>query len=101
MTYRALSIDDIAQKTSAVFKRYGVRRVAVFGSSARGEMRKGSDVDLLVDIDPMSSGLVFVDLKRTLENALGRKVDLISFNSLAYSDMRDEILTDAKVIYEK
>jgi len=101
MTYRALSIDDIAQKTSAVFKRYGVKRVAVFGSSARGEMRKGSDVDLLVDIDPMSSGLVFVDLKRTLENALGRKVDLISFNSLAYSDMRDEILTDAKVIYEK
>ena|SRR5450756_2070005 len=101
MTYRALSIDDIAQKTSAVFKRYGVKRVAVFGSSARGEMRKGSDVDLLVDIDRMSSGLIFVDLKQTLENALGRKVDLISFNSLAYSDMRDEILTDAKVIYEK
>jgi predicted nucleotidyltransferase len=36
-----------------------------------------------------------------LQNKLKRKVDLITYNSLAYSDLKDSILEDAKVIYEK
>lgn len=101
MIYKALSIDDIAEKCSASFKKYGVRMAAVFGSCARGEMQRGSDVDLLIDIGPLTSGLIFVDLKGSLENALRRKVDLISFNSLEFSNMRNEIMTNSKVIYEK
>lgn len=63
-------------------------------------MHRGSDIDILVDVSNLSSGLVFVELKRKLESILKRKVDLISFNSLDYSDKKNEILSEAKVIYE-
>ena len=101
MEYKPLSIDYISQKLIPVFQEFEVNRAAVFGSCAKGEMRRGSDVDILVDINNSTSGLVFVDLKRRLEGVLKRKVDLISFNSLNYSDIKEEILIDAKVIYEK
>jgi len=101
MPYKALSIDDITEKAIIVFERYNVNKAAVFGSCARGEMQRGSDIDILVDISSYTSGLAFVELKRKPENLLKRKVDLISFNSLNYSDKKNEILSEAKVIYEK
>jgi predicted nucleotidyltransferase len=58
-------------------RRYPIRRMALFGSWARGEAREDSDVDVLVDVDP-SIGLRFVELGEELEKALGRRVDLVS-----------------------
>lgn len=57
--------------------RYPIRRLALFGSWARGEAREDSDVNVLVEVDP-SIGLRFVDLGEELERALGRRVDLVS-----------------------
>lgn len=101
MQYKPLSIDEISAKVMSVLEKYNIKKAAVFGSCARGEMRRGSDIDLLVDASGVISGLDFVELKRKLENILGRKVDLISYNSLNYSNMKDSILSEAKVIYEK
>jgi predicted nucleotidyltransferase len=58
-------------------RSYPIRRMALFGSWARGEAREDSDVDVLVEVDP-SIGLRFVDLGEELEKALGRRVDLVS-----------------------
>ena len=58
-------------------RRYPIRRLALFGSWARGEAREDSDVDVMVEVDP-SIGLGFVDLGDELERALGRRVDLVS-----------------------
>jgi predicted nucleotidyltransferase len=58
-------------------RRYPIRRMALFGSWARGEAREDSDVDVLVEVDP-SIGLRFVDLGDELEKVLGRRVDLVS-----------------------
>lgn len=101
MPYKSLSTNDIANKTGMVFEKYNVSKASVFGSCARGEMKRGSDIDILIDINNLKSGLIFVELKRKLENKLKRKVDLISFNSLDYSDRKSEILFESKVIYEK
>jgi uncharacterized protein len=62
-------------------RRFGVRDLALFGSVARGEETEGSDIDILVDVDP-GIGLDFVTLANTLEIALGRRVDLVSTRSL-------------------
>lgn len=56
---------------------YPIRRLALFGSWARGEAQEDSDVDVLVEVDP-SIGLRFVELGDQLERALGRRVDLVS-----------------------
>ena len=56
---------------------YPIRRMALFGSWARGDAREDSDVDVMVDVDP-SIGLGFVELGDRLERALGRRVDLVS-----------------------
>lgn len=101
MEYKALSVPDITKRVRAAFQRFDIQKAAVFGSSARGEMHRGSDVDILIDLGDYSSGLIFVDIKRSLEHALRRKVDLISFQSLEYTNMKDEILSEAQVIYEK
>ena len=57
--------------------RYPIRRLALFGSWARGAASCSSDVDKLVEVDA-SIGLRFVDLAAELEKALGRRVDLVS-----------------------
>jgi len=62
-------------------RRYPIQRMALFGSWARGEAREDSDVDVVVEVDP-SIGLRFVDLGNELEQALGRRVDLVSRRSI-------------------
>ena len=101
MEYRPINIDEVITKISPVLEKYNIKKAAVFGSCARAEMCRGSDVDILIDASTISSGLTFVEIKRKLENVLGRKVDLISYNSLNYSNFKDSILKEAMVIYEK
>jgi predicted nucleotidyltransferase len=57
--------------------RYGVKRLALFGSFVRGEQGPGSDVDAVVELEhPL--GFDFVDLVERLEGLVGRKVDLLT-----------------------
>ncbi|TAL22248.1 MAG: nucleotidyltransferase [Nitrospirae bacterium] len=59
--------------------KYGVERIVLYGSFAKGTQRKKSDIDILVDIR-RSIGLEFVSLADRLEEILGRKVDVATYN---------------------
>jgi len=60
-------------------RKYGVQRIAVFGSFAKGTPRLRSDIDILVETKhPL--GFEFVSLADDLERALGRKVDIATFD---------------------
>ena len=62
-------------------RRFGVRRIGVFGSVARGEEDAGSDVDILVELaEPI--GWELLDLRERLEEVLGRHVDLVTAGAL-------------------
>jgi uncharacterized protein len=63
---------------------YGVTRVALYGSYARGTPTAQSDIDLLVELS-RPPGLEFVSLALYLESRLGRKVDLATFDDLRRS----------------
>jgi predicted nucleotidyltransferase len=78
----------------------GITRLSLFGSMARGEIDPGSDVDLLVEIDPASHFSLFelVDLQEILEAVLGRRAHF-AFASKLRPWLREEILQEAISIY--
>jgi predicted nucleotidyltransferase len=65
------------QKHRLHLNSLGVKSLAVFGSVARGEARKDSDVDILVEFDGAVTFDRFMDTKFYLEELLGRPVDLV------------------------
>ncbi len=91
------AFDRIKSKIISVLKRYGVLRAAVFGSFARGENKKNSDLDLLVELKGKKSLLDLAGLKIELEELLKRKVDLLTYNSL-HPLLKDKILKEQKII---
>jgi len=83
-----------------VLKRFGVKRASLFGSSARGEDREDSDIDILVEFEVGKSLLDLAGLKIELEEVLGRRVDLLTFNSL-HPHLKDKILRSRSRFYEE
>ena len=71
----------LSQNKGQLENRFKVRRMALFGSYARGDQKPESDVDILVDIDP-SVGLEFVTLAEQIEQLLGLPVELVSRRSI-------------------
>jgi predicted nucleotidyltransferase len=65
---------------AAICRKYGVRKLELFGSAARGDFDSESDVDLFFEFDANPSALAdrFFGLMEELEQLLGRKVDLVS-----------------------
>jgi predicted nucleotidyltransferase len=78
--------------------KYGVSSLAVFGSYARGEARRDSDVDMLVAFSRRVSLLTLIALERELSELLGRKVDLQTVEGLS-PYLRDRILKERQVVY--
>ncbi|MGH9204506.1 MAG: nucleotidyltransferase family protein, partial [Vicinamibacterales bacterium] len=72
----------------------GARNVRVFGSVARGESRTESDLDLLVDMERGRTLLDLVGLWQDLEEALGKRIDVVSEGGLS-PHLRDRILSEA------
>lgn len=86
-------LNDIKNKLLPVLKEAGVIRSAIFGSYARGENNEDSDIDILVDLPKGKSLLDLVRLERRLEQALGKKVDLLTYNSV-HPFLKDYIQKD-------
>ena len=80
-----------------ILRSYGVKRAAVFGSFATGNATEDSDVDLLIDV-PEGMGLGIVDLELSLEGALGRKVDLVSYDFID-KYIKKRVMQEMKPIY--
>jgi len=91
-------MDKIKKMSIPILKRNGVVKAGVFGSVARGEQKKSSDIDILVEFD--GSLLDLVRIERELQEKLGRKVDLLTYNSIS-PYLKERILKDEVRIYEK
>ncbi|MEA5533888.1 nucleotidyltransferase family protein [Crocosphaera sp. XPORK-15E] len=66
------------------FKKLGVRRFGLFGSFVKDQVNEDSDVDILVMFEPaLKTFNNFMELSIFLEDLLGRKVDLITIESLS------------------
>jgi predicted nucleotidyltransferase len=88
--------DALAQ----ICRRYSVRELSVFGSTARGDARPGSDIDLMVEFEPSARIGVFrfMTFSGELESLLGEKVDLVTKTGLK-PWIRPQALKDARLLY--
>jgi len=86
MATAATNRDDVIERCRQAepeIRRMGVRRIALFGSMARGEAAADSDVDLLVEFEPGGKSFDrFLALSELLERLLGRRVDLVTTEAL-------------------
>ncbi len=81
-------------------RRFRVRRLAVFGSALRAELRPESDLDILVEFEPEARvGLRFITLQTELSSLLGRRVDLLTAGFLS-PHLRPRVLEEAVPLYE-
>ena len=76
------TLKNVTRKVLPVLKEAGVTRSSLFGSYVRGENRADSDVDILVELPKGNSLLDLVRLEKKLEKALGKKVELLTYNSV-------------------
>ncbi len=88
-----MRISDIRKRLLPILRRHKVAKAGVFGSAARGEMTKKSDVDILIDLREDLSLFGFIALKRQLEEALGKKVDLVEYAAIKPS-LKESILAE-------
>jgi predicted nucleotidyltransferase len=95
-----MTIQDIKKQIIPTLRRGGVLKASIFGSFARGDYNKRSDVDLLVQFGDDQSLLDLVGLKFDLEEKLGRKVDILTYRSI-HPLLKEIIMREQKIIYEK
>lgn len=76
-----------------VLKRHGIFRAGLFGSAARGELRSGSDIDIVVQLSKNQSMVQFIALKQDLERRLARSVDLVEYRAIKPA-LRARIMKD-------
>ncbi len=87
------SIERLKKKIIPILKKNGIVRAGIFGSYARGEQKKGSDVDILIQPTQEMSLLDLSGLKIELEKALKKKVELISYRYI-HPCLKNEILNN-------
>ena len=92
-----MTLREIRAKRKTILRiaaRHGAKNVRVFGSVTRGEAGPKSDIDFLVDMDKGRSLLDRAHLLNDLRDLLGKKIDLVTENSI-YWLLRRRIMREA------
>jgi hypothetical protein len=82
----------LKKKIVKILKKNKVKKAGIFGSYARREEKKDSDIDILIQY-PRGLGFGFVGIKLELEDVLKTKVDLITYGAI-HPKLKDRILKD-------
>lgn len=100
MNEKIYSIEEIQNQVSPIAVRYGVQRVYLFGSYAKGCATAESDVDLRVDKGALRGLFALSGMRLDICKALSKEVDLLTTGSLD-DDFRNKIQRDEVLIYER
>ena len=74
-------INQLKRKIIPILKHNEVNKAGIFGSYARGEQKKNSDIDILIQ-PPKGIGFGFVGIQLELEGKLKKKVDILSYGAI-------------------
>ena len=96
---RAYTINEIKRIAVPVARQYGVKKMALFGSYARGEQKGSSDIDFLIEKGNVQDLLTFCGFIHALEDDFGVHVDVVTYDALKDSLIADAV-KDEVVLYE-
>ncbi len=93
-------IAEIQRLVAPIAREYGVKKVYLFGSQAKGQARPDSDIDLLIEKGGSMSLLKLSGMRQRCQEALKLPVDLITTAGIA-PDFRNEISGTEVLLYEE
>lgn len=93
---RSRAVEMLRQSKETLAVRYGVTRLALFGSTARNAARTDSDIDILVAFDGPATSKRYFGVQFFLEDLLGNRVDLVTDKALR-PELRASV--EAEAIY--
>ena len=100
MLKKQYTIDEIRRRIQPIASRYGVERVYLFGSYARGDALPGSDIDLRVDSGAIRGYFKLAGFYRELEEALAMPVDVLTTGSFSDSFL-SRISGEEVILYDQ
>jgi len=86
-------IKSIQKKISHILKEHKVTKAGIFGSYARGEQNKKSDVDILIEVGNDVGLIGFISLKMLIEKAIKKKIDLVEYDTIR-KELKENILKE-------
>lgn len=78
-------------------EKYHVKKIGIFGSFVRGEQKKGSDLDILVEFETPIGFFDFIRLENLLSRSLRKKVDLVSRRAIKPA-VKKEIIKEVQYV---
>ena len=100
MKQHTYSLNDISKMVAPVAADYGIRKLSVFGSYARGDEVDNSDIDFhIIDRGSLRGLIRLLAFELALEELFGISVDVVTTESL-YDDVRQNVEREEHVVYE-
>ena len=97
MTKATQDLKKLKPKIVRILKKHGIKKAGIFGSYARGEQKKNSDIDILVQ-PRKGMGFEFAGIEIELSEELGMRVDLVSYNGLSPYIKEKVLKQEVKII---
>lgn len=89
-----LTLKTIKNKIKPIMMKHGIKNVYLFGSYARGEANNDSDVDIYCDEGDVNTLIKSIAFDEELENALGKRVDVVKIGSDMHEYFRKQLEED-------
>ncbi|MCL2607155.1 MAG: nucleotidyltransferase domain-containing protein [Methanomassiliicoccaceae archaeon] len=97
---RRPSVEELKTIVKPVAEKYGVEKVYLFGSAARGDHTENSDYDFCIELGKIRTASVLSEFFQDLREAIGREIDLVTARSLD-SEFFNTVMTEGIVVYEQ
>ncbi len=95
-------IKELLSKNKNILRKYGVKRIGLFGSAIKNKLTKESDIDIVVEFEKGKATMKnFVELTEFLENLFNRKVDILTpegINNIRIKYIKEEIKEEIEYV---